>query len=73
MIITKDFLRFIENASVRELVDRKAKYQEFCRAIEHTATSDYIGEAKAAIRIIDEEMTARCEVADLPARRDQRA
>ena len=72
MIITKDFHRFVENAEVSELVTRKGQYEQFLNALESRGLNDYIGEVKAAIRIIDEEMVARAEVNQLKSRRSRR-
>jgi hypothetical protein len=69
MFIDKSFFRFIENASVAELITHKGKFQLFLQKIENCGSPDYAGEAKAAIRIIDEEMAARCEVDELLRRR----
>lgn len=69
MIVSKEFFRFVENASARELVDRKLKYQLFLSEMERRGSTEYAHDARTALRIIDEEMAARCEVADLRNRR----
>lgn len=69
MIVTKEFFRFVENASVAELIGHKGKCQLFRQKMEELRSPDYAAEADTAIRIIDEEMAARLEVADLAHRR----
>lgn len=69
MIVTRDFFRFVESANIRELNDRKRKYQEFLGEMERLGSYEYANDAKVAIRLIDEEITARCEVSELADRR----
>ena len=65
MIITREFFRFIEDASVSELTQHKIKFQLFLRKMEEVKSHDYAYEARTAIRLIDEEMAARCELVEL--------
>ena len=65
MIMTREFFRFVETATPAELFVRRDRLYEARRELKRLRARSYLAEVNGAIRVIDEELSARAEVSAL--------